>query len=165
MNPSRSAPSRSAQAAHALLLLGAALLPSPATSAAVDDAAFPVPALVSHLEFLGYKCEANTSGGTTCKHPVKINFSAKPLGSGLLMTAFFTGKEKPLGQEKLMLANALNTEATLARFYWDKDGDLAIEAWIAGGYDKTRYSTVMDAWDADTGLLSKHRDDVLKLVK
>ena len=164
MDSPRSAPGRCFKAAPALLLLAGAALLYPAESAA-DDAAFPMSALVSHVEFLGYKCEAGKTGGTTCKHPVKINFSAKPLGSGLLMTAFFTGKEKPLGLEKLNLTNVLNTEATLARFYWDKDGDLAIEAWIAGSYDKARFSIVMDAWDSDTGLLSKHRDDVLKVVK
>lgn len=149
----------------ALLLVLASLL-TLAQSPAQAQPATPstLDAVRTHLEFLGYACDQKPDK-IVATHETKLNVIVQRVGTGILFTAYFTGKDKSFSPAKLGFTNTLNREATLARFYWDKDGDLVMEAWQTGAYDKPRYAEFMESWDADAGLLSKHDEDLKKLVK
>jgi hypothetical protein len=47
--------------------------------------------------------------------------------------------------------------ATVSRTYVDKDGDLALEAWFPGTYDKARFSLFLEEWHRDTIMQLRER--------
>jgi hypothetical protein len=122
-------------------------------------------ALVAHLEFMGYTC--TVSGNTIlAKHEKRSDFTLKPLSGGYLLRAFYSGKSKDVSADQHRLANSLNSDAVASRFFWDGDGDMAIEAWFGGAYDKQRFGTFLDVWNTDNALLLvKFREQTLKFLK
>jgi len=129
----------------------------------------PIPAakeIVEHLEFLGYKV---TSGEDKIEvsHPVFLNFVLRNYRGGLLISTYFIATEygKANRSEFVEFANDLNKEAAASRFYIDKDGDLAIEAYYPGEYEKTRFGLFLDAFNLAQGQLSERGEALRKLAQ
>jgi len=111
--------------------------------------------IVEHLQFIGYET-VPLGEVILAKHPRKPNIALTPLrGSGILITALFncTDEAKWDRSGYLDTINALNTRAVLARFFADNDSNLRIDAWYPDAYDRHTFSTFMDLWDRDCGLL------------
>ncbi len=119
----------------------------------------------THLEFLGYEV-TTTDEYLRATHPSNLNVALKEHRGGILLLSYLGastyGKEHP--EEVAELANALNVNATVARCYRDKDGDLALEAWYPGTYEKTRFSRFIEEWHKDTiNQLREHTEEIDKL--
>ncbi|MGI9629245.1 MAG: hypothetical protein ACR2QM_20650 [Longimicrobiales bacterium] len=115
----------------------------------------------THLEFLGYEVK-QSEANLTATNNAKLDILVQTYQGGLLMQSFLSAKGTK--DDLLPMANLLNTGAAVARFYVDTDGDLVIEAWTAGDYDKTRFATFLEAWDADTvGQFRAHSDEFVQL--
>ena len=54
---------------------------------------------------------------------------------------------------RLTIIQDLNKKAWIARFYWTSDGNLFVEAWMPGLYEKTRFATFHEAWEHDIQIL------------
>jgi len=118
-----------------------------------------------HLEFLGYKITIDEDK-LEAQHNVYLNFTLRDYRGGMLLTAYFTGNEfsKTHQAEFLEFVNALNLGAAAARYYIDKDGDLLIEGYYPGTYDKANFGAFMDAFNLTQGQLSADSDRLLKFV-
>jgi hypothetical protein len=79
---------------------------------------------------------------------------------GVLVAAFLEADQKSKSKrgEYLEMINGLNREAKGCRYYADKDGDLAIEAYYPGSYDKARFGTFIDLWKTDTEELKANKE-------
>ena len=141
-----------------LLLLAGLLAPGQAKAQLPETATD----FANHLEFLGYEVVENASN-LTARHDTKLDILLQSYQGGVLIQSFIeVVKDRPLA---LSTANLLNLGAAVTRFYLDSDGDLAIEAWLPGEYDRGRFATFLDAWDADTmGQFRAHADEVRQLV-
>ncbi|MDH3223782.1 MAG: hypothetical protein OEO23_08700 [Gemmatimonadota bacterium] len=116
----------------------------------------------THLEFLGYQVTASDSN-LTAVHGAKLDVLIQSYQGGVLMQSFVAVEQNR--EEALPTANLLNTGAAVARFYVDADGDLAIEAWMPGEYEKARFAAFLNAWDSDTlGQFRSYSDEVRQLV-
>jgi len=121
--------------------------------------------IAAHLGFFGYETET-TDEFLRANHPSNLNIAIKEHRGGVLFLSFLGasayGKENP--NELTALANELNVNATVSRSYVDKDGDLALEAWFPGTYEKARFSLFLEEWNKDTILqLRQHTEEVDKL--
>lgn len=148
-----------------LALLGLVFL---ATALSLTSYAAPPPQadeIIAHLGFLGYETQA-TDEFLRANHASNLNVAIKQHRGGILFLSFLGASEYGKGNpsEVAAFANMLNVNATVARCYVDKDGDLALEAWFPGTYDKTRFSLFIEEWHRDTILqLREHPEQVDKL--
>lgn len=101
-----------------------------------------------HLEFLGYQ----VSDGETSligKHDKYYNISVKPYDGGMLVVTFFgttdKAKSDPVGFFRFL--NSMNVDAVAARYYQDNEGDVIVEGWYPGDYDRTRFGVFLDRFN------------------
>ncbi len=104
-----------------------------------------------HLEFLGYQVTDEDEGRVGAQHAVRPNLVARDFRGGCLLVAYFRkGDEAEQDRYGFLNAiNGLNNPATVARFYADDDGDLAIEAFYNYPYDRVSFGQFMALWDQD----------------
>ena len=101
-----------------------------------------------HLEFLGYQVQ---DGETSLigKHDKYYNISVKPYNGGILVITFFgttdKAKNDPVGFYRFL--NGMNADAVAARYYEDNEGDVIVEGWYPGDYDRARFSTFLDRFN------------------
>lgn len=115
----------------------------------------------THLEFLGYEVNQGDAN-LTATNNAKLDVLLQGYQGGVLMQSFLSSKGRK--EDLLPMANLLNTGAAVTRFYVDSDGDLVIEAWTPGDYDKERFAIFLDAWEADTvGQFRTHSEEFLEL--
>jgi len=142
------------------LLLAVAVVLSLSVSAWADLPG-DVEEFVNHLGFLGYESEERETY-ISVTHDERTSFTLQEYEGGILLRGFYGGSEysKTHKGEFLDITNELNVSATVMRAFVDSDGDLGLEAWFPSGYDKTRFTIFMEAWQSDTGnlLLSRYDD-------
>lgn len=123
-------------------------------------------AVVSHLEFLGYDVTVNEKH-ILAKHPKYLNILVKKYRGGMLLTSFFGGKEygkKNIGSWQT-LVNTLNREAAAARYYISKSGNLVIEGYFPGAYEKKRFGAFLTVYNLESAHIAKHGTEIKKYVK
>ena len=141
-----------------ILVLLASLLPASA-SAQLSEAAADIR---THLEFLGYEVTVEEDN-VAATHESKLDIYLRDYQGGMLMQSYVLVVSNK--DEALPTANLLNTGAAATRFYIDSDGDLAVEAWMPGGYEKARFAAFLEAWDADTlGQFRTYSEEIRRLV-
>lgn len=104
-----------------------------------------------HLEFLGYETTDEGEGRIAARHATKPNLVARDFHGGCLLSAYFKAAQ-PAFQNRagyLDAINSVNSPATIARFYADSDGDLAMEAFYSFPYDRNAFGQFMTLWDQD----------------
>ncbi len=110
----------------------------------------------THLEYLGYEVTLH-DGALTARHQRNLNISMKPYADGLLVTSIFglseSGKANRLGLYKLV--NELNATAAASRFYVDQDDDLLVEGYFPGAYDRARFATFIDVYNASLSHMTR----------
>ena len=137
------------------------------SSLALADLPARADEIKTHLEMLGYTVE-KTDKALRCKHDKHVNIFVRSYKGGILISGYFTGNEysKTHRAEFLEFINTLNKEATVIRAYIDKDGDLMLEAWFVGDYDRARFGKFVDAWHTDAeSLLNSHSAEATMLLK
>ncbi|MBN1423440.1 hypothetical protein JXA88_02685 [Candidatus Fermentibacteria bacterium] len=137
----------------ALILIGAA----PLSAAPPEEAA----EVTAHLEFFGYEVTP-TDEVLRAVHASNLNIAVKAHRGGMLLLSFL-GSKTPAEENRAQLlefANDLNVNASVSRSYIDKDGDLALEAWFPGTYDKTRFSLFLEEWHRDTIMQRMFQDRI-----
>lgn len=106
--------------------------------------------LIEHLEFLGYQCDL-VAKGIRAQHHSKIHLYITYFQGGIRLQTGFPGKKKEAsGLAKYEVLNTLNKANQVARFYWSATGNLFGIAWMPGSYDRSRFSTFLEAWEHDT---------------
>ena len=115
---------------------------------------------ITHLEFIGYTVSVNDDGIVNAKHPNDLSFSMKEFKGGVLCAGYFGGSDHAKGNQGafLQLVNELNLNAAAARFYIDSDGDLAIEGYYPGAYEKKRFGVFIDVYNESIAQLSNMSD-------
>jgi len=124
--------------------------------------------IVDHLKFMGYQVTVGEDQDKIeVTHPVHLNFLLRPFRGGLLISTYFIATEygKANRAEFVEFANELNVEAAAARYYIDKDGDLAIEGYYPGDYDKSRFQVFLDAFNLTQGQLAERGETLRKLAQ
>lgn len=151
--------------------LSALLLMLALTLAGVCPALADIPAesgeITTHLEFRGYSWEEE-EGWLTFVHEERLPFILMAFRGGILIQSWFDGTEYAAehSDEFRIVVNSLNTSATVMRFYIEEDGDLAMEAWYPGTYNKQTFSAFVDAWIEDSSvLLGSHYDALSTLIQ
>ncbi len=141
----------------ALVVLGGALFADPPKDAVK---------IMKHLEFLGYKVSMD-SKHIIAKHPEHLNFYLKKYRGGMLFTSYFTSNAagKSHRQELISVVNDLNRNAAAARYYIDKDGDLAIEGYYPGSYERQRFGIFLDAYNLASENIAKHKKILVKYLE
>jgi hypothetical protein len=122
--------------------------------------------ILKHLEFLGYKASMD-SKHIVAKHPEHLNFYLKKYRGGMLFTSFFTSNAqgKKHRNDLIRIANELNKNAAAARYYIDKDGDLAIEGYYPGDYERQRFGIFLDTYNAESDNIAAHKKELVKYLK
>ncbi len=102
----------------------------------------------AHLEFLGYAVEEGETS-LIAKHDKFYNVSVKGYNGGVLMVTFFgtTDKAKSDRVGFFEFLNDMNENAVAARYYEDGEGDVIVEAWYPGGYDRPRFGVFIDKFN------------------
>jgi hypothetical protein len=141
----------------ALLILGGSAVAEPPKEAVK---------ILKHLEFLGYKATMD-SEHIIAKHPEHLNFYIKKYRGGMLFTSFFTSNAegKKHRNELIRIVNDLNKNAAATRYYIDKDGDLAIEGYYPGGYERQRFGLFLDTYNLASENISAHKNELVKYLK
>lgn len=155
---------RSAHVARLVLVL---LVSTAVALPAFADLETDLPAITEHLEFMGYEKEEHESV-VMFTHGEHLSFTMQSYQGGLLIQSWFTGTDysRQNVPEFLNVVNDMNAGATTARFYRDDDGDLMIEAWFPGAYEKQKFSSFMDAWIQDSEMqLGANYDRLSNLVE
>ena len=83
------------------------------------------------------------------KHDEFYNVAVKPFSGGMLVMTFFgtTGMAKSQRVGFLEFLNDMNKDAIAARYYEDADGDVMVEGWYPGDYDRTRFGVFMNKFN------------------
>jgi hypothetical protein len=117
--------------------------------------------VIKHLEFLGYEVSSN-SNGIQAKHSKNLNISLKKYRGGILATTFFRGSDYGKNNKSSWLAilNKLNMKAAAARYYIDGDGDLVIEGYYPGTYNKAAFSAFLEAYNLERNHLYEVSDEI-----
>jgi len=104
--------------------------------------------VVRHLEFIGYNVSMN-SERISAKHPENPNILIKKYQGGMLFTTLHGSNDNgKRNRDKLLaLVNELNSEAVVARYYIDKDGNMWIEGYYPGNYNKNSFSTFIEKYN------------------
>jgi hypothetical protein len=107
----------------------------------------------THLEFLGYVCDV-VDQGLRARHQTKVSLVVSSARGGLLFQTGFPGKNGYKEEvHRLSMIQDLNKKAWLAHFYWTPEGNLFVEAWLPGLYEKSRFAQFHEAWDHDIQVL------------
>ncbi len=122
--------------------------------------------VMKHLEFLGYDVSMDTKR-IKAIHPTYLNIFIRQYRGGMLVTAFFGGSKygKNNKDSWLILLNKLNKNATAAKYYIDDDGDMTIEAYYPGEYNKKSFSAFLDAFNLESIQLVQVADKIKKYLK
>ena len=119
----------------------------------------PEPAvdIVKHLEFLGYKATMD-SKRIKATHPKHFNIFLKKFRGGILVTTFYGATKYAASHrcEFLKVVNTLNRGATAGRYYLDKDGDLVIEGYYPGVYNRESFGIFIDSFNEERRNLSRN---------
>ena len=117
----------------------------------------PAVEIVKHLEFLGYKAEMD-SKKIKAKHSKHFNIFLRKFKGGILVTSFYGATKYAASHrcEFLELVNTLNSGATAGRFYLDKEGDLVIEGFYPGTYDRKSFGAFIDSYNEERRNLAKN---------
>lgn len=121
----------------------------------------------NHFEFLGYTV-IEGEDLLRCKHLDHMSISVQQFKSGILFVNFFSGSEysKTHRTEFLEFCNSLNAKAVMVRAYVDKDGDLVLEGWFMGTYERQRFGGFIEIWHRDTErLLTEEVAKAKKLLR
>ena len=120
--------------------------------------------MVTHLQFLGYEVERD-GDLVKAKHRTRVNILLRDFRGGVLLTSIFGCKDdaKTHSLAYLDLINRLNQQATVLRFYADKDSDFFMEAWHPGTYDRELFGSFLNLWDEDIARLA--RSDAEKFLE
>lgn len=144
----------------AVLLLSAAVL----TPVAAQNIETDFASIKTHLEFLGYTCQKKDRPNgalLTCKTKESVpDLTIQSKSGGYLLSFYRTGKEKGKSStgEVAELMNKLNNDAMAARWYQDKDGDLMMECFSPGPYNKVAFSNLIQTFNDDWKRLVKEND-------
>lgn len=113
--------------------------------------------VTSHLEFMGYDVTVNQER-LSAKHGSNANILLKKFRGGILVSGFYTGNAygRSHRPQFMAIANTLNSESIAGRFFVDKDGDLVIEGYYPGAYNKKAFSAFMENFNQGNKLLSNH---------
>jgi hypothetical protein len=116
--------------------------------------------IAEHLEFLGYRCEAQDDGWTFAAHPARPDVFVRVFPFGLRIVALFDLgplDEAACGQW-VWFANRCNDAGLLVKFALAaREGGgrlLRASAVCQGGYDRVAFGAFMDMWHHDLGLMS-----------
>lgn len=122
--------------------------------------------VIKHLEFQGYDVAMN-SKRIKATHAKELNILIKKYRGGMLTTSMFAGSEhgKKNRNDFIGLINKLNQKAAAARYYVDDEGDLIIEAYYPGSYNKQAFSAFLDAYNLERSHLSAVLDDLKVYLK
>ena len=122
--------------------------------------------IIRHLEFMGYDTSMD-SDGIEAKHTKYLNFFLKTYQGGILFRTFFTASDygREHRSEWFELINKLNADSTASRYYIDEDGDLILEAYYPGVYEKQRFGVFVDAFNVELEHLKEVWDDLKKYVE
>lgn len=144
--------------AFAVLVLGLSA-PLAAQNVETDYAS-----MKTHLEFLGYTCQKKDRPNgalLTCKTKESVpDLTIQSKSGGYLLSFYRTGKDKAKSSlsEVAELMNKLNNDAMAARWYQDKDGDLMMECFSPGPYNKVAFSNLIQTFNDDWKRLIKEND-------
>jgi hypothetical protein len=110
--------------------------------------------VVTHLQFHGYDVTPKDQL-RLARHAQKLNMTFRVNKGGILFTAFCGVSDQSKKDRKgfLEFINALNTKASVVRFYADADGDFTLEAWYPDHYERGLFGTFLDVWETETTLL------------
>jgi len=123
--------------------------------------------MTMHLEFLGYKCtqkQGDSGPSLSCKTKQTVpDIHIQPKLGGYLFSFYRLATEdgKKKEHEMLVILNRMNQGAIAARFYRDKDGDMSMEAFFPGEYNKQAFSNLLQEFNDDWKRLVKENEDEL----
>jgi hypothetical protein len=145
-----------------VFFLSTALLSSSVFAGPPDSASD----IKSHLEYNGYSVEVNDQR-LLAKHPSKPNISMKKYNAGILFTSSYIANDNGRNnRDRLVdIVNELNQDAVAVRFYIDKDGDMIVEAYYAGAYDKANFGILLEKYNLFQAQLSAKMDELKTLLK
>ncbi len=113
----------------------------------------PADPVVSHLEYLGYRCDS-VEQGIRAQHNSKLPFVVSSARGGILLQTGFPGKsDSAEASKRFTVLNTVNAKMHIARGFWTQEGDLFVKAWMPGLYDKLRFAAFIEAWEQDLKLL------------
>ncbi|MGA9115493.1 MAG: hypothetical protein WB626_01820 [Bacteroidota bacterium] len=123
------------------------------------------PALVEHLEYLGYEVTTDTTR-VIAKHTRYLNLVIRKFRGGLLVTSWYKGNAYAADNRDdfKSFVNDLNVEAVAVRFYVDRVSDMMIEGYFPGVYDKTHFAAFLDAYNSAQAQLTKNIEDLRRFV-
>ena len=148
--------------AFAFILILSSTLPFTIAHAEESSSIDPV---IEHLEFLGYRCD-RIEQGIRAQHHSKIHLYITYFQGGIRVQTGFPGKgEEASGLARYEVLNTLNMKTRVTRFYWSNDGNLFGMAWMPGMYDRSRFATLLEAWDHDTQLLRSGYEQIQPFLK
>ena len=103
----------------------------------------------AHFEFLGYSVEDGETS-LIARHDTFYNVSVKPYNGGMLVVTFFgtTDRAKSDRVGFLEFLNGMNESAVAARYYEDDEGDVIVEGWYPGDYDRARFGVFLERFNA-----------------
>ncbi|MBU2453992.1 MAG: peptidoglycan-binding protein, partial [Proteobacteria bacterium] len=140
--------------------------PAPAAKPVKDSGDDIIKHIYTHLEYNGYKITQHEKY-VELTHPEKWNFSIKKYREGALINGTWTPNDysKANRLEYLEFVNWLNSNATVTRFYEDKNSDLTFESWI-NSYEKKNFISFFERFTEDTSGIDKAKyKEFLKFVK
>ena len=122
--------------------------------------------VIKHLEFLGYEVSMNSTR-IKAKHSKNLNLLIRKYRGGILATAYFVSSEygKSNKSSWLHLINKLNRKAAAARYYLDSDGDMLIEGYYPGDYNKKSFSAFLDAFNLERRHISEVSNEIKKYLE
>ena len=105
----------------------------------------------THLEFLGYQVQDGETS-LIAKHEKYYNISVKPYNGGMLVVTFFGTTDRAQSDRVgfLQFLNGMNAGAVAARYYEDNEGDVIVEGWYPGDYDRARFGVFIDQFNGVT---------------
>jgi hypothetical protein len=139
-------------------MLGLGALHATPPSDAVD--------VIKHLEFLGYNASMD-SKRIKALHPKHFNIFLKSFKGGILMTTYYgaTPYGKSHREELLKEVNTLNRMAIAGRYYLDKEGDLVLEGYYPGAYDRQSFGVFLESFNEEKKSLGERLGRLEKFLK
>ena len=109
-----------------------------------------------HLEFAGYTVDLSEDEKPRlrAKHALKSNLWIRRFRGGVLFSAFYLSSEagKSKRDELLRLVNIMNEASGISHCYADKPGDLIIEGWYPGTYNRQDFAVFLDNFNEDVSM-------------
>ncbi|ERT04778.1 bacterial sensory transduction regulator family protein [Lyngbya aestuarii BL J] len=107
----------------------------------------------NHLEFYGYRIE-EIEDRLYCRHSRKSNLILNAISDrGVLISIVYSFEPDFERLDMLEYVNELNLYFTFMKAYLDEDGDLILETFFEGEYDRTNFSILLDNIEYDTEIL------------